>query len=210
MSITLYSTITAYGRQIALDYKFDSIDFVNWTEKNFEYVHYNPRKNINRQGLSITSLDGGLTGIPDLDSITEYNSEHKTNYTERNFKTFTPVYNQQCKELLGDFEKHLFRTHILRIGPGGYFPPHRDYRGPNSFDKIRLICPLKNTTPPSFIFALDDNIPLQWEQGRLYFLDTAPTHYLFNMTERYSYWLVANVDLNKDTLTTIVSNMEIT
>ena len=207
MSITEYSTITGYGKQIPLKYKFDSEKFVDWTEQNFQYVQYNPRKDINRQGLSITSLDGGLSGRPDLDSIYEYNREHGTNYTERDFKTTTPVYNDECKKLLGRFENHLFRTHILRLGEGGFFPPHRDLRG-DRFHSIRLICPLKNITPPSTIFCLDDNKPLQWEKGRLYFLDTAVLHYIFNMNVDPSYWLVANVDLNQDSLDGVVSNMQ--
>ena len=47
----------------------DAPSFVAWTEENFEYVQYNPRKPINRYGLSVTSLDGGCSCIPDLDSL---------------------------------------------------------------------------------------------------------------------------------------------
>ena len=44
------------------------------TRKELEYFkdewkQYNPRKPNPRQGLSITSYDGKLSGIPDLDSI---------------------------------------------------------------------------------------------------------------------------------------------
>ena len=40
-----------------------------------EWKPYNVRKPNNRWGLSITSLDGGLSGIPDLDSVYEYNKK---------------------------------------------------------------------------------------------------------------------------------------
>ena len=42
---------------------------------------YNVKKPNNRWGLSITSLDGGLGGIPDLDSLSEYNNRHCLLYT---------------------------------------------------------------------------------------------------------------------------------
>ena len=45
MSIELYSTLTAYGDQILLSPNLhDTEGFVEWTEENFEYVRYNPRK----------------------------------------------------------------------------------------------------------------------------------------------------------------------
>ena len=43
-----------------------------------DWKQYNPRKPNNRQGLSITSLDGGLSGVPDLDSLFEYNKQNNT------------------------------------------------------------------------------------------------------------------------------------
>ena len=42
------------------------------------------------------------SGIPDLDSLGEYNKENNTEYTERDFATPTPVY-EKCKEI---FEKN--------------------------------------------------------------------------------------------------------
>ena len=55
-------------------------------EENFDYVKYNHRKNINRLGLSVTSLDGGVTGVPDLDSLLQYNNIHGTNITNHQIK----------------------------------------------------------------------------------------------------------------------------
>ena len=86
-----YQTLITYGSFYSLDLTMDAPSFVAWTEENFEYVQYNPRKPINRYGLSVTSLDGGVSGIPDLDSLGEYNKENNTQYTERDFETTTPV-----------------------------------------------------------------------------------------------------------------------
>ena len=77
----LYNYLTVYGSMYETKHTLkNSRKFLSWTEENFEYIKYNPRKDINRYGLSITSLDGGLSGRPDLDSLYEYNKENNTNY----------------------------------------------------------------------------------------------------------------------------------
>ena len=50
-----------------------------------------------------------------------------------------------------------------------------------------------------FNFVYEDKI-LNWEIGRLYFLDTAKMHYLFNPGFNDSYWIVVNVDVNDQTI----------
>lgn len=47
-----------------------------------DWKQYNPRKPIARWGLSLTSLDGGMTGNPDLDSLFEFNRLNGTKYGE--------------------------------------------------------------------------------------------------------------------------------
>src|SRR6056300_1573327 len=71
---------------------------------------YNRKKPNNRFGLSITSLDGGLSGIPDLDSLLEYNKENGTAYGERDFKTFTDVYNNspEIQEIIEQWKDKIF------------------------------------------------------------------------------------------------------
>ena len=89
----LYSTLTQYGAHTELDLRIESsADFIDWTEKNFNYVPYNPRTKIDREGLSITSLHGDIDGVPDLDSLHQYNIENGTNYEEKDFRTLTEVY----------------------------------------------------------------------------------------------------------------------
>ena len=89
-----FLTLTAYGDQIELKPTIDGKKFVSWTEDNFNYVRYNPRHDVNRWGLSITSLDGGLSGVPDLDSLHQYNIENNTSHAETDFDVVTPVYEQ--------------------------------------------------------------------------------------------------------------------
>ncbi len=199
----LYQTITQYGDFIRLNYRFESVKYVNWTEENYSYVKYNPRKPIARYGLSLTSLDGGLSGVPDLDSLHEYNEEHFTSYEEKDFNVLTPAYkqNQDIQKFLKPFEGHFFRTHILKLDPGGFFPNHRDFRHTN-LESCRLISPLKN--PCTFI--LEDKI-LNWRVGHLYFLNTAKVHQLFNSTLDPSYWLVVNLEVTEKTAETILTNL---
>jgi hypothetical protein len=106
----------------------------------------------------------------------------------------------------------LFRTHILKLNPGGYFPPHRDALMGKSF---RLIVPLKNCKAPSVNFVLEDKI-LNFEEGRVYFVDTIRMHYIFNGTspdkDRFdpSYWLIMNVRCNEQSVNEVLSNLKYT
>ena len=90
----LYDSLTRYGDSYALSLGLDTIKLL----KNLElyqddWVQYNPRKNIPREGLSVTSLDGGLSGVPDLDSIREYNIQNNLSLDETSFTTKTEVWN---------------------------------------------------------------------------------------------------------------------
>ena len=138
-----------------------------WTEERFKYVQYNTsRPDIRREGLSITSLDGGVTGRPDLDTL--YHADGKGRYDEMDFKVRTPVAEHpEIKKLLDHFGDNVGRSHILKINPGGYFPSHRDFRK-QLFDTFRIIVPLLDTDYPSFTFMLEDPT-LRWETADLLF-----------------------------------------
>jgi hypothetical protein len=179
--------------------------FVDWTEENFDYVRYNPRKEIDRWGLSITSLDGGLSGTPDLDSLPNYNKENNTQYYEQHFKTPTPVYDfPSVKEVLDPIKDYICRTHVLKLNSGGYFPPHRDFTR-DIFKTYRLIIPLRNIEPPCFNFVIEDKIQ-NFKKGVVYFVDTAKMHYLFNASQNPSYMIVVNVIINKETVEFVTNN----
>jgi len=202
----LYNHLCQYGSVYNLSlFMRDSRSFVDWTEDNFNYVTYNPRKKINREGLSITSLDGGVTGIPDLDSLYEYNSDNSTSYTELDFNVKTPVFDHpDLQKTIGVFEKHMFRTHILKLNPGGFFPPHRDLV--SEFNSFRIIVPLLNVNPPWVSFVVD-GVVQHWEEGVMYFVDTAKLHYLFNSSFSPSYWIVLNVQTTPESVDTVLKHI---
>jgi len=204
----LYQNLTAYGNVYPLKHKMeDTHKLVNWTEDNFEYVRYNPRTKNERYGLSVTSLDGGVSGVPDLDSLPQFNKENNTNYHETDFCKFTPVYeNKKIQTILEPIKDSIFRTHILKFKPGGFFPPHRDTTR-DVFDTFRLLIPLKNTVPPAFNFIVD-GVLQYWTQGVVYFVDTAKMHYVFNCSNSSSsYMLVINTKLTEETVNYVTSNL---
>ena len=72
--------VSNFGDIIELDYQW----YLDDPEKLISHpgwVKYNPRKDgYNRYGLSVTSADGGFSGIPDLDSLREYNKINGTTF----------------------------------------------------------------------------------------------------------------------------------
>lgn len=207
MSLELYQYLTIYGSCYKTQHKLHNHKkFIEWTEENFSYVRYNPRKAIDRWGLSITSLNGELDGIPDLDSLFEYNKESNTNYTEKDFVEPTALLeNNDLNNLLDPLKGFIFRSHIIKLNPGGYFPPHRDFQG-TQIDSFRLLVPLKNMNPPDCNFIIDGNIQY-WNEGSVYFVDTAKMHYVFNSSFDTTYMIVLNVDLNEKTVKYVTENM---
>ena len=121
-----YTSLLSFGDFIPLKLKCDVKKLFDEI-KQFSFSQYNPRKDIKRYGLSITSLDGSINGI-DLDSIKDYNIENKTEYDELSFNKLTDVYysSNEIQKVVKPFIKHLGRSHILYLPEGGYFPPHRD------------------------------------------------------------------------------------
>ena len=65
--------LTQYGQQIELDITTDPEMLIAWAN-DFEWQKYNPRKDVNRWGVSVTSLDGTFNGI-DLDSLSRSNED---------------------------------------------------------------------------------------------------------------------------------------
>ena len=109
----LLTRIALYGDVLFLKFVLDYKKFEEGLKLyNDKWVQYNPRKNIPREGLSITSLDGGFSGIPDLDSLKEYNDEHNVYIDEPDIKTKTPFY-PYVESAIGKFKNHLGRTHLL-------------------------------------------------------------------------------------------------
>ena len=191
-----YNSLLSFGDLIPLKLKCDVKKLFDETEE-FVYLKYNPRKDIERYGLSITSLDGSLNGI-DLDSIKEYNKENNTEYDELSFNKFTKVYHtsSEIQKIVEPFKNHIGRSHILSLQEGGYFPPHRDLPVyVEQQNSLRILVPLKGCNPPDMYFMYEDK-PLHFEHGRAYFLNTNKSHNLFSF--KGSEMIVLNIRTNEE------------
>jgi hypothetical protein len=170
-----------------------------------DWKTYNPAKpGLKRQGLSLTSLDGNLSGVPDLTSLMEYNKQNGTSYKELDFRTLTPVY-KACSELAPLIEPlapYLGRSHFLRFEMGGFFPFHRDAYG-GVADSFRIFVPLYTHSSRDFFFFLGDT-RLNMEVGRPYFINTRIEHALF-VLDGPSVGLVLNVAVVPESIRAVES-----
>ena len=221
----LLTQLALYGDVIPLRLKLDYKKFEEGLKKyNNKWVQYNPRKNIPRYGMSITSLDAGFSGIPDLDSLKEYNEKHNLNLDEPDIKTRTPMW-PYVESALSKFSNHLGRTHLIKKSAGGQFPSHRDGYD-REIKSFRLFLPIYNCNPPFNYFILDDKI-LNFEHGRLYFLNTLKEHIVITSArggppsggpdntkhfipgggDLQSMYIVANINLNEESIDLVLHNM---
>ncbi len=204
----LYSTLLTLGNIYPLNRFFDSVAVEQQTAQFAKDWHqYNPRKVPNpRYGLSLTSLKGGLDGVPDLDSLSEYNKSHGTSYSEVSFREPTAVL-QQCESLrkpLEPFLPFLGRSHLIKLKEGGYFPFHRDcaFVGPQT---IRLISPLKDCTTSAYCF-LYDRERIYLDMGQLYFMNTKVEHAVFSFHPNVTL-LVLNVIVCQESIDLILKSL---
>ena len=200
----LYNSLITYGQKFPTNLYMNPQEVMKDLEgSSEEWKPYNPRKKIAREGLSVTSLDGGLSGIPDLDSIREYCIKNQVILGEHSFNQETPVANI-VRTYLDPFKGHVGRSHFIRMGKGGHFPPHRDDRRA-SVNNMRLFVPIKDCNPPKTFFMLDRE-PLYFDHGRAYFINTCMEHTLFSCYP--SLFLVMNVAVNEQTVQTLLDNMQ--
>ena len=75
-----------------------------------------------------------------------------------------------------------------------------------NIDSFRLLIPLKNMNPPSLTFIIDNQIQY-WNNGSIYFADTAKMHYVFNSSFESSYMIVLNTELTQHTVNFVTNNM---
>ena len=151
--------LSSLGDIFPLDFKLDIQKLqVELEQFKDDWKEYNPRKPNNRYGLSITSLDGGLSGIPDLDSLFEYNKQHNTSITEASINVKTPVNANisVIQRLLSIFDT-LGRSHFIRLNKGGFFPPHRDGKILD-VTCFRIITLCQNCNPNQFQFIYEDKV----------------------------------------------------
>ena len=199
MSWTLYSQMQLYGDFLSCNYKVKPFELLQEI-KQFDnlWQKYNPYKpEIKRDALAVTSFDGTNDPI-NFGSLKDITKATGKNLYEEDFKHFTTVYDNSpiLQDMLKCWKPWLNRTQFIRLPQGGHFPPHIDggtFRIPTSF---RIVFPLQNVNPPDFCWMYGDDqnyFPLQWELGRMYYLNTNKRHWLFNASAIDSIWLVCNI-----------------
>lgn len=157
-------------------------DLDSWKD---EWKPYNRKKPNNRFGLSITSLDGGLGGIPDLDSLYEYNKINGTDVKNHDIKTLTPVYDSsnELQKIIEPWKPWLGRCHFLKLNAGGYFPEHYDINKLDyAYDEIRLIGFVNKSSKYTLKFLYEDKL-LNVQDGSLYWFNANKRHSVFSMTD---------------------------
>ena len=152
----------------------------------YNWIQYNPRKINSRHGCSITSLDGNDTGIPDLDSILEYNKLNNTNYKEIDFNKPT-IHAKPFDEFLSTFK--VGRSHYIKLTNGGNFPWHRD----NDYNTFRIIYTIEKCDVNHLIW-LEDETLIKLENNKWYFINTKKKHCVVGLSE--SIFAVFNVKID--------------
>ena len=184
--ITLTDILSNFGDVIELNYsKMDTNAISTLITDHSNWCPYNIRKISNRRfGLSLTSLDGGYSGVPDLDSLREYNIINSTEYTESDFKTRTPIVDSipGLTEILDDWGDDLGRSHFLKLNAGGFFPPHRDNGLMLPTPYFRILIPISKFGVNHMKWIQEDKI-LQFELGRAYFVNTTKIHSVFSFVD---------------------------
>lgn len=155
--------------------------------KQFEdsWKPYNRKKPNNRFGLSITSLDGGLSGIPDLDSLYEYNKLHNTSIDNQDINKYTEVYENMptLQKIIKPWKPWLGRCHFLKLNSGGFFPEHYDINKLDySYDDIRLIGFVNNNNKYGMKFLYEDKL-IEVKEGSLYWFNASKRHSVFSMED---------------------------
>lgn len=166
------------------DFAFDKM-YKEIHEYDDKWQPYNRRKPNNRFGLSITSLDGGFSGIPDLDSLREWNIKHNTNINNSHINTYTDLYHNSptLQKVIEPWKPWLGRCHFLKLNAGGYFPEHYDINKTDyEYDEIRLIGFVKNCDKHSLKFVYEDTV-VNSIDGKLYYFNANKRHSVFSMRD---------------------------
>jgi hypothetical protein len=200
--------ITNFGQVIEFDFpQWDTMRAQSILDKHPGWTKYQPHKPNNRYGLSVTSLDGGFSGKPDLYSLREWNIMHNTAYGELDFKARTNVveFIPELNPFLDFFGNSLGRAHFLRLDSGGFFPPHRDNGAVVDSATFRILVPINNFGKNQMKWIQEEQV-ITLETGRTYFINTTRAHSLFSFTDSCT-MLVLNVVASKEILDKLVQRV---
>jgi len=201
----LTDVIINFGDVFELDFqKYDCNKITNILNKHSGWKIYQPHKPNNRYGLSVTSLDGGYSGEPDLMSLREYYDRTGKSYTEIDFKKRTSIveFLPELNEVLDFFEPGLGRVHFLRLDSGGFFPPHRDNGAVPEVFSFRILVPIHNFGVNQMKWIQEEKI-LNLSIGHFYFINTTKAHSVFSFVDN-CIMLVLNVNWTEDILNRMV------
>jgi hypothetical protein len=146
-----------------------------------DWKRYNPNKPNNRWGLSVTSLDGGLSGVPDLTSLKTYEEETGIKLKNHDIVTPTRVWKEsdELQKLLLPWERWVTRAHFLRMDRGSFFPDHFDINKHDpDYDEIRLTG-FVNTNEYGLKWIYDDRI-IKGQSGTLWYFNGSKRHSVFS------------------------------
>ncbi len=201
--MSLYSSLFNLGSHFQLNFTINSAEILeSLKEFESEWKVYNPsKKGCNRFGLSLISLDGELTGYPDLLSVRDYNETAAIKLNEMSFKKPTLAMKALDKTslstLLSKFDKSLGRSHLIKLGRGGFFPPHRDSVSLNP-SVFRIIIFLKNCNSHNFVFLLGDQRINVWDES-VWVVNTMISHAVFSFLNEAKF-IVLNVECTEEAI----------
>jgi hypothetical protein len=206
---TLTDFIINWGEVIELDFpKWDLSKVMNVLNKHPGWKEYQPHKpGYNRYGLSVTSLDGGFSGKPDLYSLREYQNMYGESYNEMCFNKRTNVvqFLPELNDFLDFWGPNLGRTHFLRLDKGGFFPPHRDNGALVSVPTFRILVPIHNFGINDMKWVQEERI-LNLTLGQVYFINTSRLHSLFSFVDN-CVMLVLNIGVDEQILSKMVKKI---
>ncbi|MBX3032388.1 MAG: hypothetical protein KF865_00560 [Bdellovibrionaceae bacterium] len=97
------------------------------------------------------------------------------------------------RPLLDHFGPYLGRSHLIRFGKGGHFPPHRDAFG-LGMKCFRVLGLCRNCGRDQFVMLMNGE-RAHLEPGRAYLIETRMDHSVFSFTDDCTI-LVLNVILS--------------
>lgn len=159
----------------------------------------------NRWALPITSASGEITDTRHLGSFGYMKHTHNIEFSERDFITPTELYLKipSVKNLVDMFYPDIGRVHFIRLDRGGFFPPHRDFKG-MSPEYFRLISVFGNCSPENYAFILDGKL-VYAEPEWVYFSNVQLDHCAFSFSNSV-YYLILTVKLTDRTHDIIMNN----
>lgn len=171
----------------------------NWCPYNVKKDKVN-----NRWGLPLTSHTGDVEDNYHLNSFGYMQKYHDVEMKEENFNTPTSVYKElsEISNIVELFRPDIGRVHLLRVDQGGFFPPHRDFPGPDP-EHFRLLAVFGKCKPENYAHLLDGKT-FYPEPGFLYFVNFQLDHSVFSFSDGL-HALILTVKLNQRTHDLIVN-----